>query len=187
MRRAACLGMLMLFLAAPAPAREIAGVAVPETVDLPGAPLVLNGAGVRKKFFVKVYVGALYLPKPEGRGEAILDAPGSKSVRMHFLYEEVEARKLVDGWNEGFAANQTEAELQGLQPRLDRFNALFRTVRKGETIWLDYLPPEGTQVWIAGELKGSIPGADFNRALLKVWLGEKPADAGLKKAMLGER
>jgi len=30
-----------------------------------------------------------------------------------------------------------------------------------------------------------IPGADFYRALLKIWLGEPPVDAVLKKALLG--
>jgi hypothetical protein len=47
------------------------------------------------------------------------------------------------------------------------------------------MPDEGTQVWINDMLKGSVPGEDFSRALLKIWLGSKPADAGLKDAMLG--
>jgi hypothetical protein len=104
---------------------------------------------------------------------------------MNFLYKEVEADKLVEGWNEGFAGNNTAEELKGLQDRINQFNALFTTVRKGDMIRLDYIPNEGTQVWFNDTEKGTVPGEDFSRALLKIWLGDKPADAGLRDDMLG--
>jgi hypothetical protein len=37
-----------------------------------------------------------------------------------------------------------------------------------------------------GALKGTIKGIDFKRAVFSIWLGEKPADAKLKKGMLGK-
>jgi hypothetical protein len=171
----------------PAPAREIAGVQVPETATVASlaAPLVLNGAGVRTRFFVKVYVGALYLTKREAATTAILASPAPASVRLHFVHSEVEAAKLVSAWNDGFAANQSEETLKSLKTRIDRFNGLFRTTRRGDVVRLDLLPAEGTQVWINDELHGTVPGADFQRALLEIWLGAKPADGGLKEAMLG--
>ena len=52
-------------------------------------------------------------------------------------------------------------------------------------ILLDYLPGAGTRVTVSGDDKGTIPGEEFNRALLRIWLGDQPADASLKKAMLG--
>jgi hypothetical protein len=53
-------------------------------------------------------------------------------------------------------------------------------------ITLDFLPDAGTQVTVNGVSKGKpIPGEDFYGALLKIWLGDKPVDADLKKAMLG--
>jgi hypothetical protein len=42
------------------------------------------------------------------------------------------------------------------------------------------------QVLNYGEVLGTVQGEDFYRALLKVWLGDKPADKGLKKAWLGK-
>jgi hypothetical protein len=40
---------------------------------------------------------------------------------------------------------------------------------------------------VDGAARGEpIPGEDFYAALLKIWLGEKPVDADLKKAMLGQ-
>ncbi len=166
-------------------AREIAGVALPESVTIENKALVLNGAGIRKKFFIKVYVGALYLTGKRTTVDEILADPGAKRIAMNFLYKEVSADKLVDGWNEGFSSNNTPKELKALQDRIKQFNSLFSTVRKGDMVRLDYLPGVGTQVWFNDTLQGAVPGEDFSRALLKIWLGHKPADAGLKDAMLG--
>jgi hypothetical protein len=184
----ALLGLLfvsLLLLSPVLPARDIEGVTVPESVTLTDAPLVLNGAGIRSRFFVKVYVGALYLPAKETSVDKIVAAPGAKSVRMHFLYKELEPSKLTDAWTDGFKNNNGEAEFKTLATRLEQFNAMFTTVRRGESILIDLLPNGDTRVTIKGEARGSVAGADFQRALLKVWLGDKPADGDLKRAMLG--
>lgn len=179
-------GILVLLLSGfNTAALEVAGVDVPQSVTIGNKVLVLNGAGIRKKFFIKVYVGALYLPVKRGTVEEILAEQGSKRIVMSFLYKEVSAEKLVDGWNEGFAKNNSAGEMKTLQERINQFNSMFVTVRKGDEIRLDYLPDQGTQVRINGILKGSVPGEDFARALLKIWLGPEPADANLKDAMLG--
>ncbi len=177
--------LFMGVLATPVHATKVAGVNLDDTVQLAagGPKLVLNGAGIRKKFIVKVYVGALYLPKKATTVDAVLNETGPKRVLMHFLYKEVEREKLTDGWKEGFE-NNSKTEMTQLRARLDDFNKLFTDVIKGDVILLDYLPGSGTRVTINGQEKGTIAGEDFNRALLKVWLGSEPADSGLKKAML---
>ena len=167
-------------------AREVAGIDIPETVKLAAGtpPLVLNGAGIRKKFFFKIYVAGLYLPSRQTTTEVILDMPGPKRVHMHFLYKEVERDKLVTGWQEGFENNLETSEFEKVATRLAKFNQLFRTMHRGDVIDLDYQPEEGTQVLFNGELQGRIEGNDFYTALLKVWLGQQPADADLKTALL---
>ena len=179
------LGLVGLVFSAHA--AEVAGVKIPDTATLAdGTQLILNGAGVRKKFFVKVYAGGLYLQQRADDVDKILADPGGKRIYMHFIYKEVEKGKLTHGWDKGFEKNSTDEEFSQLKSRLARFNDMFDTMQKGEVIRLDYLPNQGTQVWIKEQLKGTIEGADFSRALLKVWLGKKPADGGLKKAMLGK-
>ena len=180
-----CLALLLMVSVQSAASREVAGVLLPESVISESEPLVLNGAGLRKKFFIKVYVGALYLPAKVTTVKQILDDPGAKRIVMSFLYKEVSAEKLIDGWNEGFAGNSSAKEMKFLQDRINQFNSMFTTVHKGDEIRLDYLPGEGTKVSLNGTLKGSVPGEDFSRALLKIWLGSKPADEKLKEAMLG--
>lgn len=177
--------LFLLLYVQPTFGREIAGVTVPESVTIKNKVLVLNGAGIRKKFIIKVYVGSLYLTVKRSSASEILDDPGAKRVAMNFLYKEVSADSLVEGWNEGFAENNSSQELLPLQDRIKQFNSFFPTVRRGDVIRLDYLPEEGTQVWINDILMGSVPGEDFSRALLKIWLGANPPDANLKEAMLG--
>ncbi len=186
MQRTICLLLSMMLFSPLVSAREIAGISLPETVQLSpaGAVLVLNGAGIRRKFFFKIYVAGLYLPSPQTSSEAILTLTGPKRVRMQFLYKEVEQEKLVAGWQEGFENNLDSASMKQLAPRLAKFNQLFRTMRRGDVIDLDYRPDTGTQVLINGELQGRITGADFYTALLRVWLGHNPADADLKQALL---
>lgn len=180
-----CLALFLMISVQAAAAREIAGVVVPESVAIDNKMLVLNGAGIRKKFIIKVYVGSLYLTAKRSTVNQILDDPGAKRIAMDFLYKEVSAEKLVEGWNDGFTGNNSSEELAPLQARIKQFNSLFSTVRKGDQIRLDYLPGEGTQVWINDTMKGSVEGEDFSRALLKIWLGPEPPDANLKEAMLG--
>jgi hypothetical protein len=180
-----CLVIFPLAFVKPASGRDIAGVAVPESVTIKNKALVLNGAGIRRKFIIKVYVGSLYLTVKRSSVEGILDDPGAKRIAMNFLYKEVSADTLVEGWNKGFAENNSSQELLPLQDRIRKFNSFFTTVRKGDEIRLDYLPGEGTQVWINEALKGYVSGEDFSRALLKIWLGPNPPDSDLKDAMLG--
>lgn len=167
-------------------AKDVAGVSLPDTVTLGDKPpLVLNGAGIRSKFFVKVYVGALYLPARARDAEAIWRHTGPVAMRLHFLHSEVSKEKLVKAWNEGFDANLDADERARLKPRIERFNELFRTVLKGDVVRLDYLPGTGTTVSINNETRGAIEGEDFMQAWLRIWLGRQPADADLKQGLLG--
>jgi hypothetical protein len=166
---------------------EVAGVDVPEEVVLgSGQPkLVLNGAGVRRKLFVDVYVGALYLPERQSDASVVVAQDVPWMISMRFLHKEVARDKLVAAWNDGFAGNTATAELAALQPRITAFNKLFSSVRRGDTIRLSYIPGTGTHVWLNSQKAGVVQGADFQRALLRIWLGEKPADKKLKQTMLG--
>ncbi len=173
----------MLFIH-PAWAVEIEGVSVPERVNVAGKVLQLNGAGVRTKLFFDIYVGALYLSERATSAREAIDAKGPKRISMSFLYAEVSSKKLVKGWNEAFKKNQSKEMMAILKERLDRFNSLFVTAQKGDLFTFDFLEDGSTVVTLKGKRAGVIPGIDFQRALLEVWLGKKPADKGLKKAML---
>lgn len=166
---------------------EIADVKVLSHASLGGVnpKLVLNGAGIRYKFFFKIYVAALYLPEVDNNALSILQGLPANRMMMHITYSEVPYEKLVSGWEDGFKDNTATADFAKLESRLKQFNQMFSTLHEGDVVLLDYLPEEGTRVTIKGVEKGVIKGADFNRALLSVWLGDDPVTEELKSALLG--
>lgn len=168
-------------------AREVAGTSIPEAAALgPEATrLVLNGAGVRKKFLLNIYVAGLYLPESAGTPAEVLAMAGPKRVLMHFVYDEVTKEQINDAWKEGFENNQEIRSQSALSERLEAFKQFFDTLHAGDEILLDYIPNEGTRVTIRNEYKGTITGEDFYKALLEVWLGKDPVDNDLKEALLG--
>ena len=176
---------IVLLLSLPSYAKEIAGVMVNDTLQTAdGATLQLNGAGIRKKLFMDIYIAQLYMEKPSATVSEVLADKGRKRIVMHFLYSEVSKDKLVEVWNDGFKDNNSAGDLAKLQERINQFNGFFVDVKKNDVIVLDYNPATGTTVTIKGQEKGVIGGGDFNEALLKIWLGEKPADGDLKDKLL---
>ncbi len=178
---------LLLLFAGMAQSVEFGGVQFPDRLKLKGSlvDVQLNGIGYRTKFFFKIYIAALYLPEKTRSPQIALEMPGAKRIAMHFLYEEVAREKLVDAWTEGFENNNDETTLAKLRDRIKQFNDYFPGMREGDEVLLDYVPKIGTRVIIKGNEVGVIKGEDFFQALLKIWLGDEPADEDLKEAMLG--
>lgn len=175
----------LLLIALPSYAKEIAGVMVNDTLKTEdGTILQLNGAGIRSKLFMDIYIAELYMEKPSAVATEVIGDKGKKRIVMHFLYSEVSKDKLVDAWNDGFKENNSTGDLAKLQERINQFNGLFTDVKKNDAIVLDYAAATGTTVIIKGQQKGIISGSDFNEALLKIWLGEKPVNGGLKDNLL---
>ncbi len=177
--------LLILFNAQNVFSVEIEGVVIPDSVKTDSGSLVLNGAGIRTKFFFDIYIGSLYLKKKESNVQSILKDINEKKITLHFLYKEVSKEKLTKGWTAGFKNNNPDSVFTLLKARLDKFNSFFETTHRGDVITLDFLNTKNTRVTINGKLKGDISGSDFKSALLNVWLGDDPADYNLKEAMLG--
>ena len=168
-------------------AAGVEGVKLADKVQLGGFELTLNGAGVRTRVFFRVYVGALYLQKKTGSTDAVLGDAGAKRIAMHML-RDLDAEQLFSALNDGLKKNHEPDQLARLEPQVKQLEGIFNAVKaakSGDVILLDYLPGAGTRVTVRGDDKGTIAGEEFNRALLRIWLGEQPADAALKKAMLG--
>ena len=159
-------------------------VTVPDTVTVGGQALVLNGMGLRTKFFFKIYVGALYLPQKADTAAEVMAEGGPDSILMHMIYS-VDKGQFADAWHEGFKDNNPNMSA-ALKADVEKFVAFFGNSKKGDVITLDYIPEQGTQVSWNGKPVGSIAGGDFHQALLKVFLGPKPPTEALKAGLLGQ-
>jgi hypothetical protein len=177
--------ILLLFLvAAPAFAAEVAGVKIDEQTRVGSAELVLKGAGLRKRFFLQVYAMGLYVAD---RNADPVTQPGAKRIAIHML-RDVDAEQFVGALSDGIRDNHSEAEARALEPRVAQLGAILaalKEAKKGMLITLDGVPG-GTLVSVDGKPAGKpIEGEDFYRALLRIWLGDKPVQDDLKKALLG--
>ncbi|HET8869264.1 MAG TPA: chalcone isomerase family protein [Aquabacterium sp.] len=176
-------------LAGPAHAvQEVAGVKFDDSTTLAGQQLQLNGAGLRRMMIIKVYAIGLYVPKRDVNSMSIVNQPGPKSVQV-VLLRDVDAGRLTDALVGGVEANSSPTELAALRSRLDEMASNLRKtgeVTEGTVVRLDYVPNQGTTVSNNGKVVvRDMPGEDFYRALLRIWLGEHPADKGLKERLLG--
>jgi hypothetical protein len=184
------LAVMLVSTAVVVSAADVAGITLDDRTILGTSELVLNGAGLNKRLFFKVYVAGLYLTEKRKSTAAVFALPGPKRVSIT-LMRNLPARKLVDALRDNIRDNSSREEQQALKGRVGELAASLLALRqgkKGDVITFDWLPDAGTLVALNGEATGSpIPGADFYRALLKVWLGDRPVSAGLKKALLGRR
>jgi hypothetical protein len=175
---------LALLLLAGSPV-SAADVKLPAELNVAGQKLVLNGSGIRKKFFFSIYACGLYLPKPEKDVKKVIAADEPKAIIMHMIHSKVSKEKIVKAWDDGFFKNSQE-KLDQLKDRIATFDAIFnRDLVAGDRLVMSYVPGQGTIVKFNDEVHKPIPGKDFNDALLAIWLGDNPADDDLKEAMLG--
>jgi long-chain acyl-CoA synthetase len=168
-------------------AKEVAGVKLADTVQLGGSSLVLNGAGVRTKVIFKVYVAGLYVAQRQTTAGAVLADTNPQRMALHMM-RELSDEKLLDAFNEAIEENHTPAELSALSASLKQMTDIFhqvKEVQEGDVITLDYVAASGTQISVNGTPRGTIAGEAFHRALLKIWLGNKPVQDDLKKSLLG--
>lgn len=186
-----CLLPLLLAWAqsVPASARvvDVAGVHLTDRISVAGQPLVLNGAGLRRILFMKIYVAALYLPERHRDPRAILDRDRPRSLRVTLL-RDLSTDENIAVLKDGLVANNSPAEVEAIQPELGRFLGYLQGVREvsaGTVIQLDYLPGQVTRVGVDDRPLGTVPGSAFNRALLRIWLGDDPIQTSLKDALLG--
>lgn len=193
-RRCAAVLALAAATALPAQAVRYEGQDFPDTVQLGGKPLVLNGTGKRQVAIYPLYLAALYLPQKATAPDAIYAEDGPKRLEMRIvipLVKDVSTQEFVKAINKGVSRNNTDAERAALADRVAQFNAAISDVgrvKKGDVLAIDYLPAQGgTVLSVNGKVWGKpIEGQDFYAAFLKVFIGDHNSDARLRAGLLGQ-
>ena len=176
--------VLTLFFASQSPAVEVAGINLEPAVTVNSQQLKLNGYGIRKKFFIKVYIGSLYAAKHLASAPEALKVPGDKLIRMNFLHSKVEKEKIIEAFSEGLANNSPD--LTGA-PEVKKFLSLFTTdFNRGDVVDLTLGADGSVSASQNGKSLGTIASTKLARGVLAIYLGDKPADDSLKKGMLGK-
>jgi hypothetical protein len=170
-------------------AKETGGINMPESLQAGKDTLVLNGAGVRTKFFIKAYVSGLYLKKKSGDANAIMNADEPMAVRLHITSKMITSDRMKESTLEGFQ-HSTNGNMGPYQKQIDTFIAVFAdNIKIDDKYDMIYIPGKGTEVYKNGSLKSTARGLDFKKILFGIWIGDKQADSNLKKlkaSMLGK-
>jgi hypothetical protein len=163
-------------------AREVSGVTVPEAVNVAGEDLRLNGMGVRTEMvFFKAYVIALYLKKPTTDARIAIQTDEARRVVITML-RAVGREMFVQAIESAFIRN-SGSTMSTLRARLDLLEQAVPDLGKGDVLDVTWVPGAGTLMRGQGRTM-TIPGKDFADALFAIWLGPKPVEAALKRALL---
>lgn len=164
--------------------RTVAGVTFDAKMSVKGTTLQFNGAGLREKYSLDLYVGALYLERPSMDASVIMNDNKKQAIKLVIVSNKVTRDKFNSSVKEGFA-NSTSGKASAEE--IAKFKACFKDeFKKGDEINILYVPGKGVAVTINGAYKGLVEGLEFKKALFSIWLGDKPASKKLKSGMLGK-
>jgi hypothetical protein len=179
-----------VFVLSTAAAVEVAGVKIDDTAKVANVELKLNGAGIRRKAFFNVYIGVLYLKEKNQTTADVIAATGPKRISLVML-RDVSSEAFGQSFMDGLNHNSTKAEKTKIVGQMLKFGEMFANIpelKKGDVVTVDWIPDAGSQTQVNGKKTADIlPDVAFYNALLKIWLGDKPAYAPLKRDMLGAK
>jgi hypothetical protein len=167
-------------------AKEVNDIEIADSIQIAEQSLALNGAGIRSKFFLNLYVGALYLNEKSTDAEALIAADEAMTIRLYITSSLIDGEKMSEATLDGFVKS-TGGKLGPIQKEVEQLIGAFRdAVEDNDVFDLQYVPSQGVSVIRNGEVKVVVPGLAFKKALFGIWLSDDPVQDDLKEDMLGE-
>lgn len=178
--------LFSLFASGSTFAKTVGGVALDDALTISDKTLVLNGAGLRKKLFIKLYVGSLYLQQAGNDANAIVAADEAMAIRLNILSGLLTRNKMIKALNEGFS-KVTGGDTTAIDPQIEQMLSFMKDkIKPGNSYTLSYEPDVGTHLLRNGAELTVVEGLSFKQALFGIWLSNKPAQKSLKSEMLGK-
>ena len=168
-------------------ATELAGIELPDQIEVLGKSLFLNGLGIREGGVdrLRVYVAGLYLEKKTKNHRRVLRSKKAKRLVLKFLIS-VQIRSILDAWEEGFQ-KQAGDKMALFRDRVDQLKDWMVPVSRGDSYEFTYKPNKGIEVVVKGKKMGFIPGDDFAKAFFSIWLGNPPLNYRLRNHLVGRK
>lgn len=166
-------------------AATLAGVSMPDSVTIETEALILNGLGLREKYWIDVYVAGLYLPQKMTDGNSVIQADVAKRIQVEFIYSAVPKEKMIAVLEENIAnnpqfSNETVESIRKCGSWMQDFTT-------SDVVTFDYLPAtKTTTIYINGGVRGSVQSKEFMEAIFAMYVGKYPATEALKQGLLGK-
>lgn len=146
-----------------------------------GTELYRVGEATFRWTVFRVYDGAFFRERA-----AVAGQPSAKHLELVY-HTDISAERIISGGNAILRRNVSAETMAALQERVDKINAAFRDVTRGDRFSLTFMPGIGTELRFNGERLVVIPGDDFAHAYFQIWLGEDPISDTFRDRLLGLR
>ena len=164
-------------------AASLAGLDFSETVTVQQETLVLNGLGLREKYWIDIYVAGLYVPEKTSDPQTIMSPNTAKRIHSKFIYSSVPKEKMIETLEENILRNPGISE--NTKSKIYQCGKWMEDFSTGDEIFFDYVPGKGTTFVVKGQKKGTIEGVEFMQAIFSMYVGKSPATEALKTGLLG--
>jgi hypothetical protein len=165
---------------------EVSDVNYESKFSFKGEDYVLNGAGIRERFFLDLYTIGLYLKAKSSDGNFILNSKNHKCIKITVVSSLITADRFSKGMNDGFnkSTNNNTDSIKAEIAELKRgFGNDFNV---GDTFVVFFGSDGDTEIYKEDNLQVIIhPNKVFQNALLGMWIGDNPVVGGLKEDLLG--
>ena len=186
MLKTTCTIILLFFMTLTHAQKEISGITIPSKVKFNETTLALNGAGVREKFWIDLYVGGLYTEQQYSEASKVMSDDKAMGIKLHIISSMITTKKMIGAVDEGFKKSM-KGKQNELKEDITKFKAIFTPeINQNDVYDLVYTPKEGTAVYKNGKLSITIKGLKFKQALFGIWFCDEPADDDLRNQMLGQ-
>jgi len=157
----------------------------PAEVTLHGHKLVRNGAGLCEWgiFGIDLYHAALFVESTPATAAKALAADQPMAIHLEFC-RELTAAQLREAYSASVNANAGK-DLPKHEASLKVLCDTMETVKGGDAYTFLLVPEAGTKVLRNGKVVASIPCEAFRALFVRLYLGDKPPTAALRKALLG--
>ncbi len=115
--------------------------------------------------------------------DEVLNGENALLLQFDFL-RKIRKAIILEASEKHLTINMSPAELASIRKRVDQLNSVFRTLDKGDSLALSYIPDKGTTLWINGKSMTTIEGKDFARLYYRIWLGKRPISRPMRNALL---
>ncbi|MDP6908659.1 MAG: chalcone isomerase family protein, partial [Flavobacteriales bacterium] len=122
----------------------INGVTLPASIKAGESTVNLNGGGIRKKLFFKLYVGGLYLESKNSDADKIISADAPMAVKLQITSGMISSENMSEAINEGFEKS-AGSKLASLKSKIEKFVDTFKKseIVEGNVFDIVYVPGTG--------------------------------------------
>ena len=187
-RRGSILGVLGLVCLFNTELRAADVAPFPSKVTLGERTLLLNGDGLCEWgiFGIDLYTAALYVETPSTDAEKIIARREAKRVELRFI-RSLTQKQMRKAYTVAFEMNAGK-QLPKYKKGLDQLLGYLEKVSKHDVLAFTYDPEKkATRVEFKGKVKGWIEGEESGRMFVRLYLGPKPPDKNLRRAMLAAK